>query len=541
MELVPLIEALSHAYAYCHPVETVEIRHTHISVVFLAGPFAYKVKKPVNLGFLDFSTLERRRHFCEEEVRLNRRLAPDVYLGVVPVGRTGRGLLIEGPGEVVEWAVKMRRLPEDATLQTHLRRGEVGAELLKALARKIASFHARAESGAHIFTFGRFELVARNARENFVQAAPQVGITLSRAVFDRLRGLTEDALARLRPLIESRAGRGVPRDTHGDLHLDHVYHFPDRQPPGNLVIIDCIEFNERFRFADPISDMAFLVMDLAFHGRRDLGRTFGDEYFDASGDEEGRALLPFYLAYRAAVRGKVEGFELPEKEVPEAERSAAFAKARGHWLLALGELETPGRRPCLVLIGGLPGTGKSVLAQQLAERTGFRLIRSDQVRKELAGLAAGESARAALDEGIYTAAWTERTYAECLARAEQLLFEGDRVIIDAGFAQEAKRRAFLEAAASLGVPALLLICQAGADVVRQRLDSRRGDASDADWSVYQTAFARWEEIGPDTREHVRHVSTMGARDQVLTRALTVLAESSLLGEHACIGNKPICR
>jgi aminoglycoside phosphotransferase family enzyme/predicted kinase len=528
MELARLIEALSHSAAYPHAAETVQVRHTHISVVFLAGPFAYKVKKPVNLGFLDFSTLERRRHFCEEEVRLNRRLAAEVYLGVVPVSLTALGLKIEGPGEAVEWAVKMKRLPEEATLQQGLQHGQLGAGLMKALACKVASFHAGAGSGAHISAFGRFEVVARNARENFDQVAPQVGTTLSTVVFQRLLALTADALARLRPLIDSRAERGVPRDTHGDLHLDHVYLFPERTPAGDLVIIDCIEFNERFRFADPVSDMAFLAMDLAFHGRRDLARAFAEEYFRASVDEEGRALLPFYVAYRAAVRGKVEGFELSEKEIPEAERTVALAKAQAHWLLALGELDTSDRRPCLVLIGGLPGTGKSTLAQDLAQRADFRLIRSDGVRKELAGLPAETSARYPFEEGIYAPAWTERTYAECLSRAEKLLFEGNRVIVDANFGEESRRRTFLEAAARLAVPAVFILCQSDPAVVRQRLESRRGDVSDADWAVYQQATQRWEAIGPQTRELVRDVSTSGTKGQALTRVLDVLGEFSLL-------------
>jgi aminoglycoside phosphotransferase family enzyme/predicted kinase len=436
---------------------------------------------------------------------------------------------MEGQGEAVEWAVKMKRLPEEATLEKRLQRGQVEAGLLKALARKVASFHARAEGGEHVSAFGRFEVVARNARENFDQAAPQVGTTLSQAVFERLRGLTEKALARLRPLIESRAERGVPRDTHGDLHLDHVYLFPESTPPADLVIIDCIEFNERFRFADPVSDMAFLVMDLRFHGRRDLARAFAEEYFRASGDEEGRALLPFYVAYRAAVRGKVEGFELLEKEIPQAEHIAALAKARAHWLLALGELETPGRRPCLVLVGGLPGTGKSTLAQGLAERAEFRLIRSDSLRKELAGLPAGESARSPFEEGIYAPAWSERTYDECLDRAEKLLFEGKRVIVDASFGKEKRRQAFLEAAARLAVPVVFMLCQADPEVARQRLECRRGDASDADWSVYQKATERWETVGPATRGFLCEVPTSGTKDQALSRALNLLGEAVLLG------------
>ncbi len=327
---------------------------THISVVFLAGAYAYKVKKPVNQGFLDFTTLEKRRHFCHEEVRLNRRLAATVYQGVVPVTRTPTGVSLEGAGEVLEWAVKMERLPEDATLLQRLRRGEVRVEQIEALARKIASFHLEAEGGDHVAAFGQFDVVARNARENFDQVLPQVGVTLSQAVFERLRTLVDNQLTRLRPLIEERARRGVPRDTHGDLHLDHVYLFPERRPPEDVIIIDCIEFNERFRFADPVADMAFLVMDLRFQGRRDLAQVFADTWFQAANDEEGRALLPFYTAYRAAVRGKVEGFRLAEKEIPEAERSAALARARDHWLLALAELEEPGHRPCLVRAGGTP-------------------------------------------------------------------------------------------------------------------------------------------------------------------------------------------
>jgi aminoglycoside phosphotransferase family enzyme/predicted kinase len=529
MEVAPLIEVLSDPAAYAYPVDRVEVHHTHISVVFLAGPFAYKVKKPVNLGFLDFSTLEKRRHFCEEEVRLNRRLAREVYLGVVPVSRTGLRVQMEGQGEAVEWAVKMKRLPEEATLEKRLQRGQVEVGLLKALARKVATFHAGAEGGEHISAFGRFEVVARNARENFDQVAPQVGTTLSQAVCERLRGLTEEALARLRPLIEGRAERGVPRDTHGDLHLDHVYLFPESTPPADLVIIDCIEFNERFRFADPVSDMAFLVMDLGFHGRRDLARAFAEEYFRASGDNEGQALLRFYVAYRAAVRGKVEGFELLEKEIPEAERIAALAKARAHWLLALGELETPGRRPCLVLVGGLPGTGKSTLAHGIAERADCRLIRSDLVRKELAGLPARESARSPFEEGIYAPAWNERTYAECLCRAEKLLFEGKRVIVDASFGEEKRRQVFLEAAARLAVPAVFMLCQADPEVTRGRLECRRGDASDADWSVYRKATERWEEIGTATRGVLYEVPTNGTKDQALARALELLGEAALLG------------
>lgn len=341
MDLADLIGGLSNPAVYPQPVERVEVHQTHISVVFLAGPHVYKLKKPVQLDFLDFSTLEKRLHFCREEVRLNRRLASEVYLGVVPVVWTASGLRVEGEGEAVEWAVKMRRLPDAATLLERLRRSEVGAELVELLAGKIAAFHRTAETNDRIAAFGHFDAVAGLVLDVLPEAASQVGTTVSQAVFERLRTLTDATLSRLRPLIESRAARGVPRDCHGDLHLDHIYFLPDKLPPADLVIIDCIEFNERFRFIDPVADMAFTVMDLAFQGRRDLARAFANSYFRAAEDEEGRALLPLYTAYRATVRGMVEGMLLAEKKVSDADRAAALRKAKAHWLLALGELEEP--------------------------------------------------------------------------------------------------------------------------------------------------------------------------------------------------------
>jgi uncharacterized protein len=514
-----LLNDLSRPAAYPYAVEKVNVQQTHISIVFLAGPYVYKIKKPVQLGFLDFGTLQRRRHFCEEEVRLNRRLAPDVYLGVVPVALRDGVLCFEGDGEAVEWAVKMRCLPHEATLESRLERDEVTPADLAQLARRLADFHHAAATNEHVASFGCFEVIARNCRENFEQTAAHVGTTVQPTVYERTRRRLEELLESLRPVIAERAAIRPARDTHGDLRLDHVYHFPEQPPHGDWLIIDCIEFNERFRYADPIADVAFLVMDLMVAGRRDLGRILEREYLDAAADADGARLFPLYVAYRALVRAKVEGIKFFEREVPAADRQTALQAARAHWLLAFSLLEPPAGLPFIVMVAGLPGTGKSALAAELAARLSYTVLRSDVVRKELAGAAIHDT----LGEELYTAPWSERVYAELARRTAERLEHGERVIVDANFRHEAQRRMFLDLAVTWGVPALILHCQASADVVRERLGRRHGDASDADWKVHQRLATTWEAPGHAT---LRNLATLDANqllDEVVEQALRRLA------------------
>jgi aminoglycoside phosphotransferase family enzyme/predicted kinase len=532
MDTEELIDKLSRPSAYPHPVDgEVVVHQTHISVVFLAGEYAYKFKKPVELAFLDYSTLEKRKYFCEREIELNRRLAPEIYLDTVSAtasaGSDG-GLCVDGDGEPVEWAVKMVRLPDEATLEARLGRGEVSVGQMESLARRIASFHARAERGDEVSGFARFEAVAKNARDNFEQSREHIGQTIHQQVFDRLSALNEGQLEELCELIERRADADVACDTHGDLRLDHVYLFDENGLDGDFVIVDCIEFNDAFRFADPVSDVAFLAMDLAFADRRDLARALVAEYLEAADDREGAELLAFYIAYRAAVRAKVEGIKATEKEVSQDEREQAKTKARAHWLLALGRLEAPQRRPAMVLVGGLPGTGKSTLARALAERADFEVIDTDVVRKELAGLELHETGRAEYGEGIYTPEWSDKTYTECLRRAEQLLFEGRRVIVDATFSSEERRRVFLESGRAHGVRARFLECETSAETAKDRLSRRGEDVSDADWEVYRKMVEAWDEPSAATERAREVVSAEGEVDEVVARALELLRHAELL-------------
>jgi uncharacterized protein len=529
MELARLIEHLSEPRAYPDPTTKVDVHQTHISVVFVTDSFAYKIKKPVTLDFLDYSTLEYRRHWCEEEVRLNRRLAPRTYLGVVPIVSDGTTVRVEGAGAAAEWAVKMHRLPAEASLASAVARDDLSRAAVESLARRLAEFHRHAERSESIARFGRFDIVARNARDNLEQSRSQVGTTVSPAVFERLEALTEEALGRHRALIEDRADLGIPCDAHGDIRMDHVYLFPDNPPPDDLAVVDCIEFNVRFRAADPVADMAFLVMDLIRHGHRDLASWFRDAYLAFAGDDQGAALVAFYVSYRAAVRAKVNGIKGGAPELSDSERTKAQVDARAQWLLALSLLEEYSRRPCLVLVGGLPGTGKSTLARALASHAGFEVIRSDQVRKELA-MASGAATTGdpnGYASGIYTPEWNDRTYQECLARAEAALFEGKRVLIDASFRDERQRRRFLDLAAHWSVPGTLLICQADAAVVKSRLEERRDDASDADWAIYLQATQRWEPPGPGTQQLCQTIETGRDHSSSLLQSLRVLRRLEL--------------
>lgn len=527
MDVGRIVEILRDPATYPHPADDLKLHRTHISVVALAGPWAYKVKKPVDRGFLDFTTLEKRREYCRREVELNRRLAPGVYRGVVTLTGNGDRVRIDGSGEVLEYAVKMERLPPEATLLSRLERGGLSPGQVERVAHRLASFHREASSGPEISRYGRWEVVAHNLRENFTQSLSHLERSVSRDVLARTARLTEAELSRRRRLVEERARSGVPRDTHGDLHLDHVYLLPGRDPPRDIVVVDCIEFSDRLRYADPVADTAFLYMDLTFRGRRDLAERLADVYFSDTGDDAGRRLLPLYAAYRAHVRGKVQGMTLEDPDVGGEERSRAATESRAHWLLGLGQLAEPGRRPALLLTGGLPGTGKSTLARGLASEVNFRIVGTDPTRKRLAGLGPSEDASSGFGEGIYAEEWTERTYRICLEEAGRLLYQGFRVIVDGTFHAEERRRRFLEAAADWGVPGRFLHCRADPATARRRLRGRERDASDAGPEVYRRVAEAWEDPGPATSRRTRVIRTDVAPEKSLRQAIEVLREAGL--------------
>lgn len=495
--LPPFIRQLLNPDAYPHSVDRVELVQTHISFVLLAGQHVYKIKKPVNFGFLDFSTLGKRRFYCQQEVALNSRLCPDIYLGVSRIRESNGRIAVDGPGRVVEYAVHMRRLPAERMMDRLLAKGELTTAMVARLAERLAEFHQEAETSPRIARYG--DRAIRFAwRENFQQWQPYIGQTLTAEQDRLLREYVRWFLKYNRSLLQRRVQELRIRDCHGDLRSDAVC-FTD-----GLCLFDCIEFNKRFRYTDVAGDVAFLAMDLDYRGRPDLAEAFSQHYRQASGDSDLMQVMAFYKCYRAAVRGKVEGFRLGQPEISSGEKRAALRAAKRYFALACRYARQD--RPLLLITCGLTATGKSALAQRLAQAQDLALISSDVVRKELAGLPPEAHRYEPFQRGIYSPRFTDRTYRALLERAQGLLGKGRSVIIDASFVRRKHRRWARRLAQRQGADFYCLEFRAPDSAVRRRLARRLregGDPSDARWEVY---LAQKEIFQPvDELEPERHI------------------------------------
>jgi aminoglycoside phosphotransferase family enzyme/predicted kinase len=485
-----------------------EVRRTLVSLLVFTRERVYKLKQALDLGFIDASTLERRRFLCEEEVRLNARLAPGVHLGVVPItlGPDGH-LVLRGRGEVVEWAVEMVRLPEEGMLARRLELGVIDNEQMNALAALLVDFHRGARTGSGVDEFGSPACIRTNVEENFEQLAPFVRSTgagpvtripvLTSAQHSFLRARARSFLAEQRGLLEARVTTGRIREGHGDLHAENVCILPER-----FVVYDRIEFSSRLRCLDVVNDLAFLVMDLDARGFPGFGAYMAHRYAELAGDTELPRLLGFYKAYRAIVRAKVAALSASNGD---DERRAELRRASKRYLqLALGyEL-----RPTLVLMAGLPGSGKSFLAAHLARQLRAALLHSDERRKRLAGMSADASAGAAWGQGLYTLQQREATYRSLLEDAVHALSSGRSVVADASFTRRAFRRPFVDAAVRLGVPYCFVHVSAPEEVVRARMSSRGPESgSDADFGIYLRERAAFEPLDEVPDGHALEVSS----------------------------------
>jgi len=328
-QLPELVQALLNPKAYPEtPPQRIELVQTQMSFVFLTDDYVYKVKKSVNLGYLDYTTLDKRHFYCQREVKLNRRLCPDAYLGVVPISRDKGNISIEGQGEVIEYAVKMRRLPQQAMMDGLLANNQVSPQMVTSVAQKLVEFHQQAETNVNISAFGDLDAIIKNTEENFTQTEKYIGNTISQEKYQRIKDYTDSFIEKNTPLFHKRITDGRIRDCHGDLHAAHICF------TNGICIYDCIEFNDRFRYCDVASEVAFLAMDLDHYGRTDLSQSFVNAYVAQSRDEELLQLLNFYKCYRAYVRGKVESFKLDDPYISEEEKTRVLAIARSYFDLA---------------------------------------------------------------------------------------------------------------------------------------------------------------------------------------------------------------
>ncbi len=509
----PLVEALLRPDAYPPPTPTrVDLVATHISWVFLTDHDVWKVKRPVDYGFLDYTTLERRRHFCDEEVRLNRRLAPDVYLGVVPIRRGPAGPTLTGDGPIVDYAVQMRRLPDAASADALLRSGALTHDHLWLVAATLARFYAASPATPH---YGAVAVIGANVRENFDQVRPFVGRFLSAATFDAVRDWQVGFLGRHADRFQARVDRGRVRDGHGDLRLEHVYF----EGPAPL-ILDCIEFNERFRMGDVASDAGFLVMELEARARPDLAASFLGRFALESNDYDLYDVVDFYVSYRAWVRAKVAAFLAADPSTPGDKAARKAGEARQLFTLAERRARSSAEPGPVVAVGGVIGTGKTAMAEALARALALPVVASDRTRKWLAGIGPTERAPAE----AYATDFSRRTFDELFRRADVVLGSGRGVILDATFRDRDLRRRARELAERHRRRFLFVETTCDDATLRERLRRRAAGPSVSDATEPLLARMR-AEFEPVTElpgaEHLA-VDTTGpvaARVEAVRRAL----------------------
>lgn len=499
----PLIEALQQPEIYPHAVDNLTVLETHISWLVLTGPYAYKIKKPLNLGFLDFSTLDKRRHYCDEELRLNQRLAPEIYLEVIPVTGSIARPRLGGSGTPLEYAVKMVQFPQQARLDYCLQRGELSPQGINSLADKVAQFHQALTSAPQDSLYGMPETVLQPALENFEQLDNLLKEEADREQVASLRQWTEAQWQSLQTEFSARKKAGFVRECHGDLHLGNI-----AWVKGQFIIFDCIEFNENLRWIDVINELAFLVMDLEHRGRPDLAWRALNAYLERSGDYSGLAVLRYYQVYRSLVRAKVTAIRLGQAVHSAAERQAIQESYRGYPELALSYTHPP--ETPLIITHGLSGSGKTTLSEPLIERLGAIRLRSDIERKRLHGLKPQERPGQGVASGMYSAKSSGRVYQHLQELAQTTISAGYPAIIDAAFLKQAQRQAFQDLARKLGVPFAILDFRCEPQQLQQRIRARQRenqDASDADLAVLEHQQATQEPLTEAEQERTLPVET----------------------------------
>ncbi len=511
-----LITALQNPALYDHPIQGFELLETHISWVLLTGPYVYKIKKPVDFGFLDFTTLEKRRFYCQEELRLNRRLAPDLYLAVVSLSGSPERPSFANSGKAIEYAVKMRQFSQDGLLSRLAARNELKSEQIDEMAAAITAFHEQIERAAPSTPFGSPDRVHHWVAENFEHIRPFLSDARASTQLETLQAWSEQERQRRRGQIQARKDEGFVRECHGDLHLGNM-----ALVDGRITCFDCIEFNEDLRWIDVMSEVAFVVMDLCDRGHPQFAYRFLNHYLERTGDYAGTVVLRYYLAYRALVRGKVALLRLGQGRLTAQEEAEIWRGYQGYVDLALSYSQA--QNPALIITHGVSGSGKSTLAVQLVESLGALRVRSDVERKRLFGFSAKADTQSDLQAGIYTPDAARLTYARLAELAAQGIDAGFPVIVDATFLKRSQRNDFRALSVRLGTPFLILAFQAPETVLRERVAGREGareDASEAGLDVLDAQLRTQEPLSKEEMAETITIDTAKAPEaQALTGAI----------------------
>lgn len=498
-----LINALRRAGAYPHPVSSTELIETHISWVILTGSFAYKIKKSLRLDFLDFSTLEKRRHFCREELRLNRKWAPEIYLDVVPVCGSHEMPAIGGQGDAIEYALKMVQFPQSARLDNQIDAGLLRVDDVFALGATIAGYHENAKVSEFVSEEDAMRKVRGPMLDNFEVVRP---IQDSR-LLSRLQNWTNECVRKLEPEVVQRRKDGFVRECHGDLHLANLVRLPAR-----IVAFDCVEFSEELRTIDVISDIAFLVMDLVARARQDLAFVLLNRYLECTGDYAGMKLFNLYFVYHSMIRAKVAAIRLTERE---GESDAVNDLVDLKHNLAVAARSADDRQPKLIAMHGFSGSGKTWLSSQLISRLPAIRVRSDIERKRLFGLSERASSHSGPGQGIYAKAANANVYEHLADSARHLLLAGFDVIVDASFLHRQDRQMIESLGEELDLPLVIVDTNADEEELVRRLRDRQlgaKDASEADSNVLRYQVGTADPLDPVERRRTVLVRTDEAVD-----------------------------
>ena len=488
-----LIKALHNPHVYTHPVTAVTEIQTHTAWVILTGKDAYKIKKPVDFDFLDFSTLEKRRHWCEEEVRLNRRFAPNVYVGVTKIRGTLKQPHVDGSGPVLEYAVHMRQFPDKQLLSELAEDKQLTDSHIDQLSEKIAIFHQTTEQASPESAYGQPAVIQHWVSENFRYLLPLLKTDSDRDQLERIQQWTHEQEQQLKPHFEHRKHHGFIRECHGDLHLRNLTIID-----GVITPFDCIEFNDKLRWIDVMSEVAFLIMDLQTHGYPNFGHQFLNAYLQLTGDYEGLKGLPYYLVYRALVRAKVAILRREQISPQSHDYLECTTEYRHYIQFALQHIDKV--RPVLLITHGFSGSGKSYLAKALNEARGIIQIRSDIEQKRLSGLSAREHNKLEIEQGMYESQRTEETYQRLAELATCVINAGFSALLDATFLKQRHRNLIRQFADTLKIPFLIVHCVATHAVLEQRVHDREKvgeDPSDATLQVLEAQRGKAQPLRTD--------------------------------------------